>query len=125
MIDWFTWVHIGVSVVVGLLAVGYAVAGRGPNDLTVLGTILVEALLVVEVVFAIAGPVMGNPIHGDGLEFWMYLITALLIPPAAVVWALVERTRWSNLILAVAALSIAVMVFRMHTIWFQSAAGYA
>jgi len=49
----------------------------------------------------------------------------LNIPPAAIVWGLIEKTRWSNLILATAALGIAVMVFRMHTIWFLHAPGYA
>jgi hypothetical protein len=46
------------------------------------------------------------------------VITALLIPPAAVFWALIERnSRWSTVVLAVAALSIAVMLVRMHQIW--------
>ncbi len=125
MIEWLTWVQVAVALAVGLLAVGFALARRTPNDITVLGLVLVEVLLLVQLVFALAGPPMGNPVLGNGLEFWMYLVTALIIPPAALIWALVERTRWSNLIIATAALGIAVMVFRMHTIWYLHAPGYA
>ena len=33
------------------------------------------------------------------------------------VWALIERTRWSNVVLGIAGFAIAVMVFRMYQIW--------
>jgi hypothetical protein len=123
VIEWFTWVQILVALAVGLLAVGFAVARRGPNDVTVLGLALVEALLLAQLVVAIVQPFAGNPMVGNGLEFWMYLITALVIPPLAIIWGLIEKTRWSNLILATAALGIAVMVFRMYTIWFTHTPG--
>ena len=125
MIEWFTWVQVGVALVVGVAAVGFALAKKGPNDFTVLGLILVEVLLVVQLVMALVAPATGNQMVGNGLEFWMYLITALIIPAAALIWALAERTRWSNLIIATAALGIAVMVFRMYTIWYLHAPGYA
>ena len=123
MIEWFTWAQVFVALAVGVVAVGFAVAGRGPNDFTVLGLALVEALLIAQLVVAIVQPFVGNPMIGNGLEFWMYLITALVIPPLAIVWGLIEKTRWSNLIIATAALGIAVMVFRMYTIWFTQAPG--
>ena len=50
-------------------------------------------------------------------QFYVYLISALLIPPLAVFWALIERTRWSTVVLGVAAFAIAVMVVRMQQIW--------
>jgi hypothetical protein len=34
-----------------------------------------------------------------------------------VFWALIDRTKWSTVILGVACLAIAVMVFRMNEIW--------
>jgi len=123
VIDWFTWVQIFIALAVGIAAIGFALAKRGPNDLTVLGLVLVEALLLAQLVIAIVQPLSGNPMVGNGLEFWMYQITALVIPPAAIIWGLIEKTRWSNLIIATAAFGIAVMVFRMHTIWFTHAPG--
>ena len=63
---------------------------------------------------AIIAPLAGNPPTGSLLEFWVYLVSAALIPPAAVGWALLERSRWSTVIMGVAALAVAVMVWRMH-----------
>ena len=118
MIEWFSWAQIVLGVVVGLVCIGFAIAGRGPNDLMVVGVALVELLLIAQVVLGIVGPNVGNHPTGSLLEYWMYLVTALIIPPAAVFWALIERSRWASLILAVAAMAVAVMVLRMHAIWF-------
>jgi hypothetical protein len=52
----------------------------------------------------------------------MYAITALVMIPAAMVWALVERSIMSNVVLGLLAASIAVMLTRMHTIWFINSA---
>jgi hypothetical protein len=38
--------------------------------------------------------------------------------PAAMVWALVERSVMSNVVLGLLAGTVAVMLTRMHTIWF-------
>jgi hypothetical protein len=47
----------------------------------------------------------------------VYLVSAVLLPIGAVLWALLERSRWRTVILGVAALAVAVMVWRMHVIW--------
>lgn len=117
MIEWFTWTQIVIGLVVGLVCIGFAIAKQGPNDVMIGGLALVELGLLAQLVVAIIAPSAGNPPTGSLLEFWMYLVTALIIPPAAVFWALIERGRWSSVILAVAAMAIAVMVLRMHTIW--------
>jgi hypothetical protein len=91
--------------------------GRRPSDWTVGALALVELLLIVQAVIAIVAPLAGNPPTGSLLEFWVYLVSAVLLPPLAVGWALVERSRWSTVIMGVAALAIAVMVWRMQVIW--------
>jgi hypothetical protein len=122
MIEWFTTVQVAIAVVVGLTAVGLGLAGRKPND-PVLGlAALVELLLLVQIVMAVAAPATGNTPTGSGLEFWIYLVSAALIPPLAVFWALVERTRWSTVIVGVACLAVAVMLYRMGQIWFVQVA---
>ena len=108
VIDWFVWVQVIVALLAGLLCVGVVLAGRAPNDLTVFVLALVEVLLLAQVVIAIIAPLAGNPPTGDLLEFWVYLVTAVLIPPAATLWALVARSRWSTAILAAAAFAIAI-----------------
>lgn len=118
MIEWFSWAQIIFCLVVGLVCIGFAIARQGPNDVMVGGVVLIELALIAQLVMGIVAPTVGNHPTGNLLEFWMYLVTALIIPPAAIIWALIERSRWASLILAVAAMSIAVMVLRMQTIWF-------
>ena len=74
-------------------------------------------LLIAQVVVAIVAPLAGNPPTGSLLEYWVYLVSAVLLPPGAVLWALVERSRWSTVIMGIAALAVAVMVWRMEVIW--------
>ena len=117
MILWFTIAQVVVAVAAGLLCMVLGLAGRRPSDLSVGGLALLELLLIVQIVIAIIAPFAGNPPTGSLLEFWVYLISAALIPPAAVAWALIERSRWSTVIMGIAALSVGVMVWRMHAIW--------
>ena len=117
MIEWFTWVQVGVAVVAGVLCLTLGFAGRAPSDLTNGALVLVELLLLVQLVIALLAPLFGNQPSGSVLEFYTYLVGALLLPPAAVFWALLERSRWSTVVLGVAALSVAVMVYRMLQIW--------
>jgi hypothetical protein len=113
----FTIVQIVIACLVGLVCVILGLAGRKPNDLTVLSVGAIEVLLVAQAVVAIIAPLVGNPPTGNLVEFWAYLISALVIPPLAIFWALIERTRWSNVVLGAAAFAIAVMLWRMEQIW--------
>lgn len=117
MIEWFTIAQALVAVIVGLTAIVAGLAGRRPGDITVGGMALILLLLIAQVVVAIVAPFTGNAPLGSGLEFWVYLVSAVLLPPAAVFWALIERSRWSTVIMGVAALAVAVMVWRMQVIW--------
>lgn len=117
MIDVFTIILIAVSTLAGVLCVVLGLAGRKPADLSVLALVLVEALLLAQVVIALVAPATGNHPTGNLGEFWVYLATACLIPPAAIAWALTDRSRWSTVVLGVAALAIAVMAYRMNQIW--------
>ncbi len=117
MILWFTIAQVAVAVAAGLLCVILGLAGRRPSDLSVGGLALLELLLIVQIVIAIIAPLAGNPPTGSLLEFWVYLVSAALLPPAAVAWALLERSRWSTVIMGVAALAVGVMVWRMYAIW--------
>jgi lysylphosphatidylglycerol synthetase-like protein (DUF2156 family) len=105
----------------GIICLVAAFRDHKPNDLTVGSVALLEVLLLVQLVMVLIAPAAGNPVRGDALEFWMYLIAALLIPPLAIVWSIIERVRWSNAVLAVAAFAIAVMVIRMQQIWVGAA----
>ncbi|KQS22467.1 hypothetical protein [Frigoribacterium sp. Leaf186] len=117
MIEWFTWVQVVVAVVAGLVCVVACFAKRQPDDVTVGTGAVVLVLLLAQLVVAIAAPFVGNAPTGNLVEFYIYLVSAILLPPLATVWALVDRTRWSNLVLATSSFAVAVMVYRMFQIW--------
>ncbi|MDT0115594.1 hypothetical protein Q9R20_01230 [Microbacterium sp. PRF11] len=117
MILWFTLAQVGVAVLAGVVAIIAGLIGRRPGDVTVGSLALIELLLIVQIVVAIIAPFAGNPPSGSLLEFWTYLVSAALVPVAGAAWALIERSRWSTVVMGVAALAVAVMVWRMHVIW--------
>lgn len=118
MIEWFTVIQVVVALAAGLLAIVLGLAGRKPNDLTMGATALVELLLIIQLIVAIVSPAVGNEPSGSLLEFYIYLISAVLLPLAGGFWALIERSRWSTVILGAVCLAVAVMVYRMNVIWF-------
>ncbi|MEV8251027.1 hypothetical protein AB0O87_08890 [Microbacterium sp. NPDC076768] len=117
MILWFTIAQIGVAVVAGLFCLIVGMIGRRPSDFTVGALAIIEALLIAQVVVAIVAPLAGNAPTGDLLEYWVYLVSAVLLPVGAVLWALMERSRWSTIVLGVAAFAVAIMLWRMQVIW--------
>lgn len=117
MILWLTTVQIVFAVAAGLFCLIAGLAGRRPSDYTVGSLALVEVLLIIQVVVAIIAPFAGNPPSGDPLEFWVYLVSAVLLPIGGVIWALLDRSRWSTVILSVVALAVAIMLWRMEVIW--------
>jgi len=122
MIEWFTWLQVVVAVVAGLFCLVLGLLGRQPNDYSLGATLIVELLLVAQLVVAIVAPFAGNPPRGSLPEFYIYLVSALLLPPLAGFWALLERNRWATVVLGVICLAIVVMVYRMYQIWvFQMA----
>ena len=101
----------GICLVAGLLK-------KAPNDVTILSVAAVELALVVYLVGSVIRVIGGEPIAGEAWEFWGYLVTAMLLPPAAVYWSILERTRWSNFVLAAVGVTALVMAARMNQIWY-------
>ena len=114
--------YIYIILVVGLLSTAVCLAAgilkTAPNDVTILSVAAVEAALLVYLVGSVVGVVAGEPIAGEAWEFWGYLVTAMLLPPAAVYWSILERTRWSNFVLAAVGVTALVMAARMNQIWY-------
>ena len=123
MIEWLTAVIVVASIAAGLLCIVLGLFGKTPNDLTLGATLAIDVLLIAQLVVAIAAPAVGNNASGNVLEFYVYLVTAILLPPLAVLWGLLERgSRWSTVVLGVTSLAVGVMVYRMHQIWFVQVA---
>ena len=117
MIDWFTYLTMGFSFSVSLWTLAAAALKRKPSMFTLAPIALIEVLLLVQLVMTIAFAIQGQIGEGDIVELFGYLFVALLVPVGAVFWSLIERTRISNLVLSVAAFTIAVMTARMAQIW--------
>ena len=121
-----SWLMLAQAVALALIGAAVAILGlaRRPfNDFVFAGAAIAMLSLIVQTVASIVAPILGAGPTGDLLEYWTYLITALMIPPAAVLWALVDKKgEWSTLVVGVGILAVAVMVYRMPQIWFVQVA---
>ncbi|MEN9971484.1 MAG: hypothetical protein RL146_785 [Actinomycetota bacterium] len=117
MLEWGYQFQLAFATLVGVFALTLGIFKRPPSWWSVGAVALVEALLLVQLVVSIVLVVQGKQAVGDTVEFFGYIITALIVPPAAIAWAVIERTRWSTLVLGVSGLTIAVMLVRMWQIW--------
>lgn len=114
---WF-WASVMLGTASFLVCVVQALRGKAPGDLTQGSVLLLEAFLLVYLVGSIFLPVLGPAASGSALEYWGYLLTALIIPAGTFIWSLIERSSWSNWILAATGPTIIVMVYRMNFIWY-------
>jgi len=116
-VDPFLLIGVLVCAVSAALCIGAGVLRRPPDDITILSIAAVELFLLAYAVGAVIRQLTGEPVLGEAWEFWGYLLTALLVPVGAFWWSILERTHWSNFVLAAAGLTVFVMLFRMEQIW--------
>nr|WP_245348661.1 hypothetical protein [Paeniglutamicibacter psychrophenolicus] len=103
-----------VAVLLGVLA---TIIRTYPDDFALVAVALLEVFLVVYGIAAAIRQAGGQTVNGEPWEFWGYLLTALLIPVLAFVWAVTDKSRWSNTVLAVSGAIVFVMLYRMEQIW--------
>lgn len=117
-LDLPTLVLLVGGMVIAVVALVAGLNGRAPGRVTIGLTLILQAGVV-----AYCGSYLGRQIGGaspvgPGWELWAYLVTILLLPALALVWAQQEPTRWSTFVLAVAAFTVAVMGARTAQIWY-------
>jgi hypothetical protein len=117
IVDAFFITGAVITLVSTLICVVAALIRQPPNDITILAVAAVELFLLVYGVAAVVRQLGGEAVAGETWEFWGYWLTALLVPVAAFWWAVLERSRWSNLVLAAVGLTVFVMLYRMEQIW--------
>lgn len=81
----------------------------------IFGGVVVLALLVQAVVGLVQ--LLGGHEPEDAVLFWGYVVTCILLLPVAGAWAFADRSRWSSVVLAVAAFSIIIMEVRVWQVW--------
>ncbi|KRE77524.1 hypothetical protein [Arthrobacter sp. Soil763] len=116
--DAYFYIILVVGLVSTFLCVGAGILKKAPNDATILSVAAVELSLLVYLVGSIIRVASGEQMAGEPWEFWGYLVTALMLPLGAVYWAILERTRWSNFVLAAVGVTALVMAARMNQIWY-------
>jgi hypothetical protein len=117
VIDAFFLILAWYSVAAGLVLIFLGLIGKSPSGFSLGLAIGVEAGLLVQLILSIVLVSLGQYAVIDTWEFFGYLIVALMVPIVGAVWALVERNRWSTVVLGAAVLTIAVMLVRMQQIW--------
>lgn len=117
MIDLLFQIQLWVYFAAGLFALLLGLVGRLPSLVSIGALAITELGLLVQLVASIVLVANGAQAKQDTFEFFGYLVVALLVPPAVALWGLVERTRWSTVILGAGAITVAVMLVRMHQIW--------
>ena len=78
---------------------------------------VVEGLLIVQVITSAVVLVNSGRPGLETWEFWGYVMTILIILPGAGLWAFAERTKWSSVVLAVAAFTVIFLQFRLIQLW--------
>ena len=108
-----------VAALVGVLclalaawATWFVVADRAVVLRQLWGGAVVEGVLLLQAVGLAVAQATGGP-DVDGLLLWGYVVTQLIGLPVAAAWAFAERTRWSSVVLLVAALTVAFLEVRV------------
>lgn len=112
----YAWAIVVVSLVLAAWAFVLVLRNRPPAAPLVVGTAVLEVLLVG---FLIGGIVQmaGSDREFAKVEFVGYLLASVAIPPAAVVWGWGEKSRSGTAVLALALLIMPIMVYRVQQIW--------
>jgi hypothetical protein len=117
MIEWFYLAQLWVAVAAGMFSLTLGAMKKLPSLWSIGSLALVLLGLVAQLVISIFAVVGGQSAARDTVEYFAYLLVAIMVPVGAGFWGLVERNRWSTMILGVASLTVAVMLVRMHQIW--------
>jgi len=97
-------------------AAWFVVADRAVVLRQLWGGAVVEGVLLVQAVVLAVVQVTGDQ-DVDGVLLWGYVVTQLVVLPVAAAWAFAERTRWSSVVLVVAALTVAFLELRLMQVW--------
>ena len=116
-LDPFTLTILVGGMVVALVALVVGLSGRRPGPVTVGLMVLLEAGVLAYAALYLLRQTGGAEPVGPAWELWAYLVTIMLLPVLALIWAREEPSRWSTFVLAVAAFTTAVMAARCAQIW--------
>lgn len=116
MIPFLAYVVVALAAAATVWGLVTAVADKPPGKAQLLFAAGVEVATVLQSVIALVRLAGGfRPV--EQATTIGYLVGVLLLIPVAWFWANVERTRFSGLVLAVAAFSVLAMTLRLLVLW--------
>lgn len=118
MIEFFYLVLVWYALAVGIVLLAAGLFGTKPGPLAIMAMAGIEAGLLMQLLISTALVIAGQRAQTDTIEFFGYLIVAIIVPLAAGFWGLAERTKYSMMVLGFGGLTVAVMLYRMHILWF-------
>ena len=120
MVELLFYLVLFQTTAIGAVLVLLGLFGVKPIGYLVLVFATIEASLLIQLAVSVGIVVAGSQAALSTIEYFGYLLVALLVPLAGAAWALMERTRWSTVILGATALTVSVMLLRMWQIWYGS-----
>ena len=103
-----------VSLLLAVVALVFAALDRVPPKVHLQLLFALQALVLAQAVVAL---VRSGEWGGSKGELFGYLAVSAVLVPGGLVLAVEERNRWGTLVLAVACLTVAVVVVRLQAIW--------
>jgi hypothetical protein len=125
MLEWWYQAQLWFGVSAGLLLVVMGLLGRKPSGFSLALVAGSEFGLLMQLIASITLVILGERAKLDTWEFFGYLIVALMVPVAAAIWALIDRNRWSTVVMGAGVLTVTVMLVRMQQIWSGTPASFA
>jgi len=112
---YFVLLYLSLGVGVIQLVLGFF--GRKPGQPEILMSMAVLSGLAVQLLASTILAISGERAAISTIEFFGYLLVAMIVKVAAGFWALAEKTKWSTVILGASSLTVSVMLVRMLQIW--------
>ena len=117
MLEPLYYILLVLSLLVGAIQLLLGFFGRKPGQPEIKMSLAVFAGLSVQLLVSTIIVIAGERAAISTLEFFGYLLVAMILMFAAGFWALAEKTKWSTVVLGAASLTVAVMLVRMLQIW--------
>jgi len=111
------FVLLYLSLGVGAIQLVLGFFGRKPGQPEILMSMAVLSGLAVQLLVSTILAISGERAAISTVEFFGYLLVAMIVKVAAGFWALAEKTKWSTVILGASSLTVSVMLVRMLQIW--------
>lgn len=117
MLEPLYYVLLILTLTVGTIQLLLGFFGSKPGQGEIMMSLAVLAGLAVQLLVSTILAISGERAVISTLEYFGYLLVAIILQVAAGFWALAEKTKWSTVILGAASLTVAVMLVRMLQIW--------